>query len=84
MITGSGVQGIYHRVHETRLPRLDEVGATIRRPDRNDSMLCHYQRLILPFTCTGSGRTCLLGASVFDFREQQSTLDRRAVEECPP
>jgi hypothetical protein len=80
---GQWVQAIYHRVHETRLPRLDEVGATIRRPDRNDSILCHYRRLILPFTCKGNGRTCLLGASVFDFREQRSALDRRAVEERP-
>ena len=80
---GQWVQGIYRRVQETRLPRLDEVGATIRRPDRNDSILCHYRRLILPFTCKGNGETCLLGASVFDLREQQSALDRRAVEECP-
>src|SRR5690242_17815522 len=34
-----------------------------------------YRRLILPFTCKGRGRTCLLGASVIDFREQQSDLD---------
>jgi hypothetical protein len=80
---GQWVQGIYRRVQETRLPRLDEVNATIRRPDRNDSLRCHYRRLILPFTCKGNGGTCLLGASVFDFREQQSALDRRAVEECP-
>ena len=80
---GQWVQGIYRRVQETLVPRLDEVNATIRRPDRNDSIHTHYQRLILPFTCKGNGGTCLLGASVFDLREQQSTLDRRAVEECP-
>ena len=80
---GRWVQGIYRRVLETRLPRLDEVSATIRRPDANDSIRCHYRRLILPFTCKGSGGTCLLGASVFDVREQQSALDRWAVEECP-
>ena len=80
---GQWVQGIYRRVLETRLPRLDEVNATIRRPDMNDSIHCHYRRLILPFTCKGNGETCLLGASVFDLREQQSALDRRAVEECP-
>ncbi|KRQ97205.1 hypothetical protein [Bradyrhizobium valentinum] len=80
---GQWVQGIYRRVQETRLPRLDEVHATIRRPDKNDSIHCRYRRLILPFTCKGNGGTCLLGASVFDFREQQSGLDRRAVEECP-
>jgi hypothetical protein len=80
---GQWVRDIYRRVQETQLPRLDEVNATIRRPDRNDSIRCHYRRLILPFTCQGNGGTCLLGASVFDFREQQSALDRRAVEECP-
>lgn len=80
---GHWVQGIYRRVQETRLPRLDEVHATIRRPDKNDSIHCRYRRLILPFTRKGNGETCLLGASVFDFREQQSALDRRAVEECP-
>jgi hypothetical protein len=80
---GQWVQGIYRRVEETRLPRLDEVNATIRRPDRNDSIRCHYRRLILPFTCKGNETICLLGASVFDFREQQSALDRRTVEECP-
>ena len=80
---GQWVQGIYRRVQETRLPRLDEVEATIRRPDRNDTIHCRYRRLILPFTCKGHGGTCLLGASVFDLREQQSALDRRAVEECP-
>jgi hypothetical protein len=80
---GQWVQGIYRRVQETRLPRLDEVHATIRRPDKNDSIHCRYRRLILPFTCKGNGGTCLLGASVFDLREQQSALDRRAVEECP-
>ena len=80
---GQWVQGIYRRVEETRLPRLDEVDATIRRPDRNDRMHCHYQRLILPFTCKGNRGICLLGASVFDLREQQSALDRRAIEECP-
>jgi len=80
---GHWVQGIYRRVQETRLPRLDEVHATIRRPDKNDSIHCRYRRLILPFTRKGNGGTCLLGASVFDFREQQSALDRRAVEECP-
>jgi hypothetical protein len=80
---GQWVQGIYRLVQETRLPRLDEVDATIRRPDRNDSIHCHYRRLILPFTCKGNGGICLLGASVFDFRELQSALDRRTVEECP-
>jgi hypothetical protein len=80
---GQWVQGIYRRVQETLVPRLDEVNATIRRPDRNDSIHCHYQRLILPFTCKGNGRTCLLGASAVDFWKQQSALDRRAVEECP-
>jgi hypothetical protein len=80
---GQWVQGIYRRVQETLVPRLDEVNATIRRPDRDDSIHCHYQRLILPFTCKGNGRTCLLGASFVDFWEQQSALDRRAVEECP-
>jgi hypothetical protein len=80
---GQWVQGIYRRVQETRLPRMDEVHATIRRPDKNDSIHCRYRRLILPFTCKGNGGTCLLGASVFDLREQQSALDRRAVEECP-
>jgi hypothetical protein len=80
---GQWVQGIYRRVQEMRLPRLDEVDAMIRRPDRNDSMHCHYRRLILPFTCKGNGRICLLGASIFDLREQRSALDRRTVEECP-
>ena len=61
---GQWVQGIYRRVQETLVPRLDEVNATIRRPDTNDSIHCHYQRLILPFTCKGNGGTCLLGASV--------------------
>ena len=60
---GRWVQGIYRRVQETRLPRLDEVDATIRRPDRNDSIHRRYWRLILPFTCKGNGGTCLLGAS---------------------
>jgi len=60
---GHWVQGIYRRVQETRLPRLDEVDATIRRPDRNDSIHRRYWRLILPFTCKGNGGTCLLGAS---------------------
>jgi hypothetical protein len=80
---GQWVEGLYRRVHETGLPRLDEVNATIRRPDMNDSLHCHYRRLIVPFTCKGNGTTCLLGASVFDVREQQSSLDRRAVEERP-
>jgi hypothetical protein len=80
---GQWVQGLYRRVQETLVPRLDEVHATIRRPDRNDSIHCHYQRLILPFTCKGNGGTCLLGASFVDFWKQQSALDRRAVEECP-
>jgi len=80
---GQWVQGIYRRVQETLVPRLDEVNATIRRPDRNDSIHCHYQRLILPFTCKGNGGTCLLGASIVDFWKQQSALDRRAIEECP-
>jgi hypothetical protein len=80
---GQWVQGIYRRVQETLVPRLDEVNATIRRPDRNDSIHCHYQRLILPFTCKGNGGTCLLGASVVDFWKRQSALDRRAIEECP-
>jgi hypothetical protein len=80
---GRWVQGIYRRVQETRLPRLDEVDATIRRPHRNDSIHRRYRRLILPFTCKGNGRACLLGASVNDSREQQAALDRRAVEECP-
>lgn len=61
---GRWVQGIYRRVQETREPRLDEVDATIRRPDRNDRIHSHYLRLILPFACKGNGRTCLLGASV--------------------
>ena len=80
---GQWVQGIYRRVQETLVPRLDEVNATIRRPDRNDSIHTHYQRLILPFTCKGNGGTCLLGASAVDFWKQQSALDRRAIEECP-
>ncbi|UPJ47287.1 hypothetical protein IVB30_28925 [Bradyrhizobium sp. 200] len=80
---GRWAQGIYRHVQETRLPRLDEVDATIRRPHRNDRVHLHYRRLILPFTCKGDGGTCLLGVSVIDFREQQSALDRRAVEECP-
>ena len=80
---GQWVQGLYRRVQETLVPRLDEVNATIRRPDRNDSIHSHYQRLILPFTCKGNRGTCLLGASVVDFWKQQSALDRRAVEECP-
>jgi hypothetical protein len=61
---GQWVQSIYRRVQETRLPRLDEVDATIRRPHRNDSIHRRYVRLILPFTCRGNGGTCLLGASV--------------------
>ena len=80
---GRWVQGIYRRVQETRLPRLDEVDATIRRPHMNDMIHRCYRRLILPFTCKGNGRACLLGASVVDPRGQQSALDRRAVEECP-
>ncbi|WKA26303.1 hypothetical protein [Bradyrhizobium roseum] len=81
---GQWVQGIYRRVQETLVPRLDEVNATIRRPDRNDSIQCHYQRLILPFTCKANGETCLLGASVVDvWKQQPAALDRRAIEECP-
>ena len=80
---GRWVEGIYRRVLETRRPRLDEVDATIRRPDMNDSVHRCYRRLILPFTCKGTARTCLLGASVVHPRGQQSALDRRAVEECP-
>jgi hypothetical protein len=80
---GRWVQGIYRRVLETRLPRLDEVDATIRRPHRNDSIHRRYRRLILPFTCKGNGRACLLGASVVDSRWQQSALNRGTVEECP-
>jgi hypothetical protein len=80
---GRWVQGIYRSVHETRLPRLDEVDATIRRPQQNDRVHLRYRRLVLPFTCKGHGGTCLLASSVIDFREQQSALDRRAVEECP-
>lgn len=60
---GQWVRGIYRRVQETQLPRLDEVDATIRRPDRNDSIHRRYWRLILPFTCKENGGTCLLGAS---------------------
>jgi hypothetical protein len=80
---GRWAQGIYRHVLKTRLPRLDEVDATIRRPHRNDRIHLRYRRLIVPFTCKGHGGTCLLGASVIDFREQQSTLDRPAVEQCP-
>ena len=80
---GRWAQGIYRRVLETRLPRLDEVDATIRRPHRNDRVHLRYRRLILPFTCKGHGATCLLGTSVVDFWEEQSALDGRAVEECP-
>lgn len=80
---GQWVEGIYRRVQETRLPRLDEIDATIRRPHRNDSIHRRYRRLILPFTCRRNGRACLLGASVIDSGKQQSVLDRRAVEECP-
>jgi hypothetical protein len=61
---GQWVQGIYRHVLEARLPRLDEVDATIRRPHRNDSIHRSYRRLILPFTCKGHGGTCLLGASI--------------------
>jgi hypothetical protein len=67
---GRWVQGIYRHVLKTRRPRLDEVDATIRRPHRNDRVHLRYRRLILPFTCKGHGGTCLLGASVIDFREQ--------------
>ena len=69
---GRWAQNIYRSVQETRLPRLDEVDATIRRPHRNDRVHLRYRRLILPVTCKGHGGTCLLGASVIDFREQQS------------
>jgi hypothetical protein len=79
---GRWVQGIYRHVLKTRLPRLDEVDATIRRPHRNDRVHLRYRRLLLPFTCKGHGGPCLLGASVIDFREQ-SAWDRRAVEEYP-
>jgi hypothetical protein len=61
---GRWTQGIYRHVLETRLPRLDEVDATIRRPHRNDSIHRCYRRLILPLTCKGNAGTCLLGASV--------------------
>ena len=44
---GRWVQGIYRRVMETRLPRLDEVDATIRRPHRNDRVHLRYRRLDL-------------------------------------
>jgi len=80
---GRWSQGIYRDVLKTRLPRLDEVDATIRRPHRNDRVHLRYRRLILPFTCKGNGETCLLGASVIDFREQQSAPDRPAAEGCP-
>jgi hypothetical protein len=80
---GRWAQGIYRDVLKTRLPRLDEVDATIRRPHRNDRVHLRYRRLILPFTCRGHGKTCLLGASVVDFREQPSAPGRRAAQECP-
>jgi hypothetical protein len=80
---GRWAQGIYRHVLKTRLPRLDEVDATVRRPHRNDRVHLRYRRLILPFTCKGHGGTCLLGTSIVDFREQQSGPDRRTVEECP-
>ena len=80
---GRWVQGIYRSVQETQLPRLDEVEATIRRPDWNDSLHCRYRRLILPFTRKRNGGICLLGASIFDLREHQSIPDLRAVEKYP-
>jgi hypothetical protein len=80
---GRWAQDIYRHVLKTRLPRLDEVDATIRRPHRDDRVHLRYRRLIVPFTCKGRGGTCLLAASVVDFREQQSALHRRGFEECP-
>jgi hypothetical protein len=80
---GRWVQSIYRHALETRLPRLDEVDATIRRPHRNDRIHLRYRRLILPFTSKVHGGVCLLGASVIDFREQHSGPDRLALGERP-
>jgi hypothetical protein len=77
------VQSIYRHALETRLPRLDEVDATIRRPHRNDRIHLRYRRLILPFKSKVHGGVCLLGASVIDFREQHSGPDRLALGERP-
>ena len=79
---GRWAQGIYRHALKTRLPRLDEVDATIRRPHRNDRVHLRYRRLILPFASKGHGGTRLLAASVIDFREQESALDRRGFD-CP-
>ena len=80
---GLWVQSIYRHALETRLPRLDEVDATIRRPHRNDRVHLRYRRLILPFISKAHGGPCLLGASVIDFREQQSGPTLMALGECP-
>ena len=81
---GRWVQGIYRHALKTRLPRLDEVDAIIRRPHRNDRVHLRYRRLIVPFTCKGHGGTCLLASSVIDFREQQpAPPDSRTIEICP-
>lgn len=76
---GLWVQGIYRQVAKTWQPRRDEVDATIRRPHRNDRIHLRYRRLIVPFTCKKHGGACFLGASVIDFREQQSASDRLAI-----
>ncbi len=80
---GRWAQGIYRNALETRLPRLDEVDATIKRPHRNDRIHLRYRRLILPFTTKVHGTPCLLGASVIDFREQQSGPDHMACGQRP-
>jgi hypothetical protein len=70
---GCWVEGMFRHVRDTDMPRLDDVDATIRRPDRNDSFRIRYRRLILPFKCGRHRETRLLGASVVD-----QTLDLEA------
>jgi hypothetical protein len=89
---GLWVKGMFRSVHETQLPRLDEVDATIRRPHRNDCVRVRYQRLMLPFTCDRHEGRCLLAASVIDDTidlgsntpaDRNAPPDRRPIEQCP-
>jgi hypothetical protein len=63
---GRWVEGMYRRVLDSDMPRLDDVNVTIRRPDRNDRIRIRYRRLILPFKCGRHGAMRLLGTSVMD------------------
>jgi hypothetical protein len=63
---GRWVQGMFRRVCDTEMPRLDDVDALIRRPDKDDRVHVRYRRLILPFKSDRCRTTRLLGASVVD------------------